>query len=465
VIRVRVPPGYEAERRYICDVLFRTFLGLDYHLVVEERADVAITCSNDAHEQELVLADQLFQTAPAEWLTPASLPQEPLAQWNTTQSPVRAPLVSPQLPVIFGECLPCGSFMQVSEQGVRVGIDVLGSAFFMLSRYEELVRPDRDAWERFPASASLALRAGFLTRPIVNEYLEVLWWALRRLWPSLPRKQRSFRILLSHDVDEIFCVADRTAAQLVRSLAADLVLRRSPGLAARRMRSCWQVRRGDLAADLCNTFNRVMDLSEQHGLRSAFYFMAGKTGGLLDAAYAMADPWVRDLLRRIHARGHEIGLHPSYNTFRDPAQIKREFETLQGVALAESVHQKTWGGRQHFLRWEAPTTWQAWANAGLTYDSTLAYADQVGFRCGACYEFPVFNLRTREALRLHERPLIVMEVTALEYMRLTPAQAHAVIGDLRERCRLFDGDFTLLWHNSRLVNTLEVELYERLLDL
>ena len=47
--------------------------------------------------------------------------------------------------------------------------------------------------------------------------------------------------------------------------------------------------------------------------------------------------------------------------------------------------------RQHYLRWRAPTTWQNWEDAGLDYDSTVGYADHVGFRAGTCYEYPIFN--------------------------------------------------------------------------
>ena len=43
----------------------------------------------------------------------------------------------------------------------------------MLSRYEELITKDRDQHNRFPATASVAFKAGFLDRPIVSEYLEI----------------------------------------------------------------------------------------------------------------------------------------------------------------------------------------------------------------------------------------------------------------------------------------------------
>ena len=122
-------------------------------------------------------------------------------------------------------------------------------------------------------------------------------------------------------------------------------------------------------------------------------------------------------------------------------------------------------GRTPALRWEAPTTWQAWEDAGLDYDAT-GFANRIGFRCGVCYEYQVFNPRTRAVLRLRERPLVVMEDSALgkRYMGLTCEQAGREIGRLKERCKLFDGDFVLLWHNTRLVDEHERELYRSVLE-
>ena len=53
----------------------------------------------------------------------------------------------------------------------------------MLSRYEEAVLLDRDDHDRFPATASIAYKTGFLDRPIIDEYVEILWVAMKRVWP------------------------------------------------------------------------------------------------------------------------------------------------------------------------------------------------------------------------------------------------------------------------------------------
>ncbi|MFM1651934.1 polysaccharide deacetylase family protein [Brevibacillus sp. B_LB10_24] len=462
MFRISCPPTFLNERGYIFDVLFSQFLGIEYISEAEPRSDVRIMLADDSSEKELTVADVFFQQPEQDWLQPASLPRQPLMTWDAICHPCSGSLVSANLPVIYGKRLANGSFIESGQESVRLGIDIFGSAFYMLARYEEAVRPDRDQRERFPAGASLAFQEGFLDRPIVNEYLEVLWWSLRQLWPNLRRKRREYRFLLSHDVDWPLGIAPSSLPQVLRATAGDVLKRSSWLLAARRIQSLIEVRRGRLGADLCNTFDWMMTLSEKRGLASSFFFITDHTGGEIDGAYSVDDPWIQTLMKQIHDRGHQIGLHPSYHTFRDPNQLQREYNKLREAMDRAGIGQEKVGGRQHFLRWEAPTTWQIWDEAGLFYDSTLSFADRAGFRCGTCYEYSVYNVKTRRALKLLERPLIVMEGTLLDehYLHLSRKQAKREIDKLRNRCRQFGGDFTLLWHNHSLIHPLDAKLYQ-----
>ena len=54
--------------------------------------------------------------------------------------------------------------------------------------------------------------------------------------------------------------------------------------------------------------------------------------GRIDGIYSLEDPWIRKLMKKICGRGHEIGLHASYNSFRSADQVKKEFERLISVA-------------------------------------------------------------------------------------------------------------------------------------
>jgi hypothetical protein len=129
----------------------------------------------------------------------------------------------------------------------------------------------------------------------------------------------------------------------------------------------------------------------------------------------------------------------------NPVQFHIEKQRMD-VALGETRY----GGRQHYLRFRAPDTWRHWEGAGLTYDSTLSFADHEGFRCGTCHPFQPFDLEADRVLDVWEIPLIVMEVTLKNYRYLTPEQAENRILTLARRCQVVNGTFTLLWHNSSL---------------
>jgi hypothetical protein len=465
-VLIEHPPGYCSERLYIYDVMFRRFLGFDYHNKQGDRQNTRVTLVGDCGRRELILSDILFQNPLENWLTATSLPKQPLEWWkfSETLSDVTE-LSASRLPLVYRKVLENGTYYSESGGSVALGVDIFGSAFFMLTRYEEVVKPTRDQHDRFPATASLAYQEGFLEQPIVNEYLEILWSCMKRLWPRLERRRREYRLVLSHDVDFPLSVADERWPAALKIVAGDIVRRKDLSLAGRRLysRICASFRRFD--HDPHNTFDFIMNTSERHGLRSAFYFIADCSADVGGRRYSIDMPWIRDLMRCIHTRGHEIGLHPGYNTHCDASRTERELIKVRSAAEQEGITQDQWGGRQHYLQWKAPITWQNWEDAGLTYDSTLSFADHVGFRCGTCWEFPTFNLKTRKSLKLQERPLIVMEGTLLHYMRLSPEQCLDRIARLGAVCRAYSGSMTVLWHNSMLPQRWQKRLYEEAVEV
>jgi hypothetical protein len=210
-----------------------------------------------------------------------------------------------------------------------------------------------------------------------------------------------------------------------------------------------------------------MAQSEKRGLKSAFYFFGGRTAPRSDAGYTLSHPAIQTLLKEIHARGHEIGLHPSYHTYLRPDILASEARTLFDHCRQLGIDQETWGGRMHFLRWRWPDTAIAWDNAGLNYDSTLGFADRSGFRCGTSHEYTAFDPIRSKQLKLRLRPLIVMECTVIasRYMGLGYGEsAYELILKLKDRCRKYNGGFSLLWHNSHFSNTEDRALYEAALD-
>ncbi|WP_316346898.1 polysaccharide deacetylase family protein [Desulfuromonas acetoxidans] len=348
-----------------------------------------------------------------------------------------------------------------------VHYDILGLTYWMMSRLEEVGRTDLDAHGRFPAISSHAYKYGYLERPIVDEWLGILGQVIQRQWPTIKLKQHSFTMKLSHDVDSPSQYGFHSQVGLARVVGGNIFKRHLfssfvTGPIA------WIKNRNEFSKlDPYNTFDWIMDISEKNNLISAFYFICGRTDTDKDAKYELEHPAVRSLMRRIHARGHEIGLHPSYNTYQHPDRISQEANRLKAVCVEENIEQSKWGGRMHYLRWEHPTTLYGWEQADMSYDSTLGYADRPGFRCGTCFEYPAFEPKKQEILKLRIRPLVVMECTVMDsrYMGLGVSDgALKKFMRLKQVCRAVDGNFTLLWHNTSLTTKQKRLLYEEIVS-
>jgi len=474
-IIIETPDTRAPERDYILGVVLVDFLGLDWQRVPSVREDTRITVQD--HSGEIRMPDILLQTRDEDWLTHRSLPSRPLPVWDTAEPGLPVTLVDQYLPVIYGDSHPGlqtqgpgpdseSSTINHSQLTHHIPLDIFGAAFFMLTRYEEVVKSDRDEHDRFPAWASLAFQEGFLERPIIDEYVEVLWAAMKHLWPGLKRKPREFAVKVSHDVDGPSRYGFKTPWKLIRAMGGDVLKRMdfASALRAPWIRAYTKTRLHP--KDPANTFDWIMDVSERHGLTSAFYFMCGQTDPAKDGEYDIGHPAIRSLMKNIHRRGHEIGLHPSYGTYNRPDLIAQEAGYLKTICAEENISQPLWGGRMHFLRWQTPITMHGWEQAGMDYDSTLSFADQVGFRCGTCHEYPAFDVVEAKPLKLLIRPLIAMECTVMgeKYMGLgTGRTAMETFLRLRQACKVVNGTFTLLWHNTELPGESERNFYLQLL--
>lgn len=456
MLTVRLPDTLRPERTHAARLVFGALLGLEYRVVFEGRADVAVGV-DDAPGQLLRMPDVLFAGVENGWPRDAMPPPA---------SPVRIDLSvgeahASDLPVLYGLAPESGSWFSRTTYGAWFAIDVLGTAFWMMTRFEELLDPVRDQHERFAGCSSHAVRAGYIARPIVDETVLLLGAALQQLWPALQLGLPAPRLTPTHDVDRPFKYLFQTPVRLVRGMAADLVRGRGAATAAAAPARWRNVRRGRDDADPFFTFEWLMDSSEAAGLRSAFYFICGHSGGRLDGDYDIAHPRMRALLRRIHSRGHEIGLHGSYNSFRSAAVFGEELRKLRTICEQEGIRQEHFGGRQHVLRFDCAATPAVWQSAGLSYDSTLGYADVSGFRCGTCRPFPLFDHLARHTLDVIERPLICMDVTLLEsrYEGRSQRAAQQRLTELSAQCGRVGGNFVLLWHNCHLVSAEQRETY------
>ena len=424
ILKITSPSSFEQEKKYLFEVIFSEFLGLEYELKFSEQTDYVLTFNGS---KELAFSDSFFHNIKDEmtYLHKKNLPKDISFCSNEF-------LEEENIPILYGD-----NTLLVSKNSIHCGIDVFASVFFMLSRWEEYVVKDRDKHNRFSAHSSIAYKYNFLNRPIVNEYIEMLWNMMHHLDFKQNRKKRVFNWLLTHDVDYI--KKWTLPHKLFRSVMGDLYKRKSISQAFRSIFS-YVSSKLKFSKDPFDTFDFLMSISEENGLKSYFFFMSGGQSQY-DNNYSIID--ALPIITKIKQRGHQLGIHASYNAYNDPKLLSSEIKKMEMIS-----NQKMTFGRGHFLRYDAPLTARIWDENKLSWDSTLCYADEPGFRCGVCYEFPVFDFIHSKMLSLKQKPLILMEATLLDYKKLSDSEIIDRFSYFKKKVEKYKGEFVVLWHNS-----------------
>jgi hypothetical protein len=268
------------------------------------------------------------------------------------------------------------------------GIDIFASAFFMLTRWEEMVLPKIDG--RPLEKDLLAIKDKFYDRPIVDEYCDFICKAL-----DIKRAKRKVGVIITHDVDWVYLSS-------VKELAKNLLNMIARGQTKRAFR---------IARNYCmyrvskrnpfDSFGEIIDLSDKYGFKDHFYFKGMKSDDK-DSTYDIEDNRVVDKIRLVLASGHCIGIHPSENAFRADdifaAEVNRVLQHTNQII----------GGRQHKLLTD-DNVFRNYEKFMIPYDSTYGFQYVNGFRCGTCLPFKIFDISRRRRLSVEEIPFEIMD--------------------------------------------------------
>ena len=338
-------------------------------------------------------------------------------------------------------------FAASDPETVYFNFDLPAAALLTLARAEETVIKQRDGHGRFPALASIAVKEDFLHRPIVDEYGFAFEQALKCLIPRWSAERKPLRVKLSHDVDVVGIPFS------LRSAVGHALQRRRPRATVQDFLSLVTYRKPVYLESLA----QFAQLSADHALDSAFYWKASPASKN-DSGYDPAGAKIMNTITWLKERGFENGVHPGYETFQSPENLRAEVGKLR-----ECIGSDELGGRQHYLRW-LPETWRHWEACGLAYDSSVGFAEQIGFRAGTCIPYHPWLLQENREASLLEIPLLVMDRTLAYYMKLSPQESFVRVMNCVEKCRAVGGVFTMLWHNEALFDSAYGDLYSRLLE-
>jgi hypothetical protein len=329
-----------------------------------------------------------------------------------------------------------------------VPFDLVASAFVLLAAWDELTSTKRDAHGRFPFAASIFATEPELDvgRPAVDAYLpivrDLVGARLAELGrPPLPAAEwgpgERFALALTHDIDNL-------RGKLVRD---SLAFGRRTATGARRLPLVGP-RPGD-GTPHREPYRTIVELLEREhrvGVSSTFFVLAGHShptdGGRPDIYQAH----VPAVLRLLGAGEREIGLHGNHRDAHDPVAL-----TDDRASLAARAQAAIDGVRYHYLKCLYHDTLPMLDEAGFTYDTSLAYAEREGWRCGFSHPFHPFDVARERPLGLVELPLALMDSTLQEakYRGLAAPQARTAALAIAGRLRDGGGGSAVLWHQNR----------------
>lgn len=366
--------------------------------------------------------------------TKESMPTLPLKTWRG-------------IPLLFGE--PREEWSADGSQLI-IHADLLASTYFLISRYEEMYRrSERDSYGRFPGKSALPYRAGFLHRPIIDEYGEALRQILletgiaERHNLRLEERPKTFsRVNLTHDLSRPYNYRGWRSF-----LRAWLKQKKSPLEAARLSFSA------DVEDDYF-TFPKFLKWDRNtcdslgRDRSDIFLFIRMPSRHPLDKPYySLHSLYLRRILSIAAKHKVLLALQCSYAAGHQSELISKERHQFE-----KAFRQRPRGLRHNKLTsCEPEDLLQAYVS-GFRNDYSMGYADVVGFRLGTCRPVKFINPNTRLLTELILHPLVLRDLTLSDqrYMALEQDEAERIAHDLIRTTARYNGELTLLWHNDLL---------------
>jgi hypothetical protein len=320
--------------------------------------------------------------------------------------------LSTPVPILFGS-----HGVDQRQVGITmIHADLVASAFFWLSDWQDSTRSEKDSHGRQPFHGSMQQFLQLHHRAVVDEYSDLLARFLEPLG-TLTNKKKQWQTIYSHDIDRI---QKKTAGIVVRESLDYLLLNKlNQGFRERINRwgkSMAQFVRGADAYEA--SIIRILNEHASRDIQGCFLFKSIIHRHIHDANDYLGYPFFDVVMAMVRELNIEIGFHSGYEAGGNPDLMRSEYGKLcNRVGQHIDVH------RSHYLRYNEGITFPMLEQLGVKVDSSVAWADHTGFRAQTCRPYPLFDISSNKELGVLEIPLSVMDTQSFGYMKLDAEDA------------------------------------------
>jgi hypothetical protein len=407
--------------RYICEIIFGDILGLSWQIVTDKRKlgkNPVINYSVDDLKGSFRISPYgLLSETGVSKISPA------VSEWKG-------------LPVFF----------QTNDNS-DLPFDIFAASFYLITRYEEYLDFEPDQHGRFKASNSFAFRNNFLLKPVIDLWTRELAKTLLLKFQTLTFRRNAFGAIFTMDLDRPF---EYLGKDIFRSIGGFI---KELGQSSVKVNERYKtLAKGE--KDPWDVFDYVLEITGKDQIDTRFFIPMGDR-----SEYDKNPSWHNEDYRKLIVKisnGHRIGLHPSVEASQNLKTLGKEKSRLQEIISREITI-----SRFHFIKMSFPLSFRNLLKAGITEDYSLGYPDEPGFRAGIARPFYFYDVLDDKRTDLRIIPFQIMDMTLMEYRKLSPESADEMIASIIYDIKRVGGLFVSLWHNTSLLETDEFSKWRR----
>ena len=427
-LKITIPGYYDREIAYVLHVWLVQHLGITQY-ELQRKANTHFVFEGPTGK--FVIQNSFFKDGDKALFDVAKIPNRCIE--------FRCPAYPHTLCTLFGD-----NQVEIVDGQLYIGADMVASSFLLLTQWDAALG-ERDQMGRIRLHQSVIGKFGLYQRGVVNEYIAFIRYLLNTI--GISSEQKSYQAVFSCDVDTVQKYAR------IRNLAGAIYHSDFRLQMWNKLIKDYVSARSDIRKDPYFSFEYIIAQLQKNNTPAIFYFMTGKTNAKYDHIdYDVESTTMKHVFKLLQECGYEIGLHPSFESWKS-----EEILNIEKVILERAIGREITSVRQHYLRYEPGKTWAMQEKLGFETDSSVQFTEGLGFAAGICTPYKLYDLPGRRMMHIEEQPLILMKKK--DYVKNVDQQYTNYTALLAE-ARKHNGRFQVLFHNSDVETDNEKKLFE-----
>jgi len=327
------------------------------------------------------------------------------------------------MPVLFSQK---GELFKYTTTSIRIRKDLISSAFYFLSCWQEYASPD----EVTPSShynyfESFQYRFGFTDVPAVDRYCELLANVIRRTFPEFSisdiwPKGKKFALSLSHNVE---------FWNLQPSSDVD-------SHKANPYKKMFYFMNRNFYDDPSRMIKTIMRRENSLNASSSYFVLTKSDFPDERRNYFDDEHYFNQIVNVL--KDSSVNLHGSKEAAYQYHFLPQELDKLKGFSAN--------GFRVRYLNFRYQNLFKVLEQANIKYDSSIGFDERIGYRAGISYPFQPYNMEENRPFNVLEIPLIVMDVALFNQTGANIKQASRRINQLIGIAKRHKSHLSICWH-------------------